>query len=366
MILLVGLEMLGQVLDPGAQQCDLHFGRTRVALVGFEAGNNLFPFSASSTSVNPPFGKLLIYFHVNPLLVKNSQNAGGLRAGRKRWDLPRRNEHPGQRHEAPFPGDELYHICRRKRRNLQGCKALDIGLMALRQLLLQKSRDHDVPQARKGPVHWNQALFELRADPVVALPVEADGVLPAGRCRFASCAIARGRPRSRGDRPCRRRASGRSVPLEQVTVNLTLGNSMPCRRISRISTSRGGGSMRTSLAGPLVKRLAPDLDGRILRRDLSNRPGKGRDHRLHVRFGHPGFLLREHLPGHVQGVCPDTKAHRSLVDFVVAREEGKAIFVAPRRHRREAHPSPWGRGFPCGLLYARRGVSSPCRRHHGM
>jgi hypothetical protein len=44
MIRLVSFEMLGQVLDPGGQQCYLHFGRARVALVGFKAGNDLFPF----------------------------------------------------------------------------------------------------------------------------------------------------------------------------------------------------------------------------------------------------------------------------------------------------------------------------------
>jgi hypothetical protein len=35
-ILAVGAEMLGQVIDPGREECDLNFGRTGVGVVGFE------------------------------------------------------------------------------------------------------------------------------------------------------------------------------------------------------------------------------------------------------------------------------------------------------------------------------------------
>jgi hypothetical protein len=32
----VGAEMLGQVIDPGGEECDLNFGRTGIGVVGFE------------------------------------------------------------------------------------------------------------------------------------------------------------------------------------------------------------------------------------------------------------------------------------------------------------------------------------------
>jgi len=47
--------------------------------------------------------------------------------GAKRRDLLRRNEHPGQRHEAPPLGYETLPHLPLQEKDLQGRKALDIG-----------------------------------------------------------------------------------------------------------------------------------------------------------------------------------------------------------------------------------------------
>jgi hypothetical protein len=41
-IFAVGAEMLGQVIDPGSEECDLNFGRTGVGVVGFELSDDFW------------------------------------------------------------------------------------------------------------------------------------------------------------------------------------------------------------------------------------------------------------------------------------------------------------------------------------
>lgn len=41
-ILAVGAEMLGQMIDPGGEQCDLDFGRTGIGVVGFELSDDFW------------------------------------------------------------------------------------------------------------------------------------------------------------------------------------------------------------------------------------------------------------------------------------------------------------------------------------
>ena len=38
----VGAEVLGQVIDPGGEQCDLDFGRTGIGVVGFELSDDFW------------------------------------------------------------------------------------------------------------------------------------------------------------------------------------------------------------------------------------------------------------------------------------------------------------------------------------
>ena len=66
MILLVGLEVIRQVVDPGRQQCDLHFRRTGITFVNLAVLYNLpfgvfrnrhaFPYPMADVPPHPPGG----------------------------------------------------------------------------------------------------------------------------------------------------------------------------------------------------------------------------------------------------------------------------------------------------------------------